>query len=371
MNIAILITNPNHHVELTLPVADKLLEKGISVKYISLCELRRMKTPGDLLREHALPFVQMKALAGDMKPSTGSQSLGDSNSLKRRVLRRAFWLLKLRKFIARSVKGVDRVLLMNDAAFPGDMICELLRSRRIPFYLLQEGIRFPLPNETESRYGGNGATKVLSWGERSARHFQKVISPGTEVVVTGSPRFDAFLKKVSAEESKAKTQKRLGVFTNPIDDQGFCSNTEKLALFESFVQRSADYINKEEILVSIKVHPREEVNDYLQVAKKLLNHVEKAPKSIVEAILEVDAGVIMASTVGLELLGAKKPIAQMEIPGHGYVFDYTEGENIVRIPAEGAVELDQLFTTDYDSTYFYEHVRSGDSADRILSSLTE
>ena len=217
MNIAILITNPNHHVELTLPVAKGLITRGITVKYISLCELRRMRTPTDQFEKEGVPYVQMKALAGDLKPSTGSQSLGDSNSLKRKVLRKAFWWLKLRGFIARSVKGVDRVLLLNDAAFPGNMICEHLNGKGIPFYLMQEGIRFPLPVETESQYGGNGAVKILSWGNHSVSHFNKVKAPHTNVVAVGSPRID---KQYEFFRNTPKIDSRpvLGLFTNPVDD---------------------------------------------------------------------------------------------------------------------------------------------------------
>lgn len=371
MNIAILITNPNHHLELTLPVATRLVDQGVSVKYISLCELRRMKTPGDLFDSHKIPYTQMKALAGDMKPSTGSQSLGDSNSLKRRLLRRAFWLLKLRKFVVQSLKGVDQVILLNDAAFPGDMICELLTSRKIPFYLMQEGIRFPLPVETESQYGGNGAAKVLSWGEHSAEHFNSVKKVHTQVVSVGSPRidkqYDFFLNS-----HKADQQSVLGLFTNPVDDMGYTSFDEKIELVKTFVEKFSSIINSEGIHVLIKSHPREDPSKYLEVVEPHIEQCSISTDGINDAINKVDVGVIMASTVGLELMMAAKPVIQLKLPRYGYVFDYTSAGSAIPVDELDERRFKACFAPDNErnSAYLSSHFANlGQSAEAIVKEL--
>ncbi|NIY17465.1 MAG: hypothetical protein GWM98_22595, partial [Nitrospinaceae bacterium] len=41
------------------------------------------------------------------------------------------------------------VVLPNDAAFPYDLIVAMLKTAGIPFVLMQEGIRFPLPGSEE------------------------------------------------------------------------------------------------------------------------------------------------------------------------------------------------------------------------------
>lgn len=343
MNIGILITNPNHHLELTLPVATRLVKEGVDVKYISLCELRRMHTPVDVLEKASLPYVQMKALAGDLKPSTGSKSLGDNNSLKRKVLRKAFWLLKLRKFISGAVKGLDKVLLMNDAAFPGDMICDLLHKKNIPFYLMQEGIRFPLPNEVASQYGGNGAVKVLAWGEHSAAHFISVKQARTEVVAVGSPRID---RQYAYFQNNQKDGQRpvLGIFTNPIDDMGYTSFDEKLGLVRDFAEQYSSFISAQKIEVFIKTHPREDPQAYLAVVRPFLPDCMVVEGSINDAIRRVDVGVIMASTVGLELMIAGKQVIQLKLPRYGYVFDYVSNG-----PAKPVDELSEAeFNTCFD-----------------------
>tara|TARA_R110001599_G_C12270132_1_gene661322 strand:+ start:82 stop:1200 length:1119 start_codon:yes stop_codon:yes gene_type:complete len=370
MKIAILITNPNHHLELTIGAAKLMKEKGHQVTYVSLCELRRMASPEEIFKSEGIDYIKFGSLPKNLKPSSGKKTLGNSDSFIRSVARAAFWLLKLKPFIKESFSGFERVLLMNDAAFPGDKICKWLKNKSIPFYLLQEGIRFSLPNETEVKYGANGAKKVMVWGERSAKHFRPIVSPMTEVIVTGSPRFNKFLEDIQSYPVKVSNQKVLGVFTNPIDDQGFCSHEAKLELFERFVQRAASQIESMNIQIGIKCHPREDIQEYLTIANKYLPAIE-LPKSILEAILAVDAGVILASTVGLELLGAKRRIAQLEIPSYGYVFDYHESSDVQKISLDGDFDLSVLFDNPTEIAYFYEHIEVGNAAQKITAVLTE
>jgi hypothetical protein len=370
MKLAILITNPNHHVELTIEAARMMKEKGHDVTYVSLCELRRMASPEDIFRKCQIDYIKFGSLSQSLKPSSGKKALGKSDSLFRAVVRTAFWLIKLRPFIVKSLSQFDKVLLMNDAAFPGDKICKWLKGKSIPFYLLQEGIRFPLPNEAEVKYGANGAQKVMVWGERSAKHFLPLVAEGTEVEVTGSPRFDTFLKDIQSYPQKKSIDKVLGIFTNPIDDQGFCSHEAKLELFDLFVKRAAPQLKSMKIELGIKCHPREDINEYLALANKYMAAFE-LPKTILAAIMAVDAGVIMASTVGLELLGAKRRIAQLEIPDYGYVFDYQESSDVLKIPVEGDFDLTVLFSKPTEISYFYEHIALGNAAKEITSILIE
>lgn len=370
MRIGILITNPNHHLELTIGVAKLLQSNGHVVVYVSLCELRRMASPEEAFKMAGIEYIKFGNLPKNLKPSSGKQSLGKSDSTIRSIVRTVFWQLKLRPFIKRTLLGFDKVLLMNDAAFPGNKICNWLKTASIPFYLLQEGIRFPLPNEAQVKYGANGARKVMVWGERSAKHFGPIVHRETEVVITGSPRFNKFLEDIQSYPLKDVSQKVLGVFTNPIDDQGFCDKKTKLELFESFVARAAPQLKSLGVQLGIKCHPREDAQEYLILANKYISAFE-LPKSIVEAILKVDAGVIMASTVGLELLGVKRKIAQLEIPNYGYVFDYHESADVLKIPVEGDFDLSVLFGAQAEISYFYEHIAIGNAAQRITSVLTE
>jgi hypothetical protein len=370
MELAILITNPNHHLELTIGVAKQMKQAGHQVSYISLCELRRMASPISTFEKEGLNYLKFGNLSKKLKPSSGKQTLGKSDSLIRSMVRTVFWLIKLKPFIRKSLTGFDKVLLMNDAAFPGDKICKWLNSKSIPFYLLQEGIRFPLPNEAKVKYGANGAQKVMVWGERSAKHFRPIVSEATKVVVTGSPRFDKFLEDIQSYPQKDSTHKVLGIFTNPIDDQGFCTHETKLELFESFISRAASQLKSMKIELGIKCHPREDINEYLAIANKYVTAFE-LPKTILAAIMAVDAGVVMASTVGLELLGAKRRIAQLEITNYGYVFDYIEDSEVLKIPLEGDFDLSKLFGYSSDAAYFDEHIEKGKAIHNIVSVLIE
>lgn len=352
---------------MTLSVALKLREMGYDPFYISLCEMRRMRTPTDKLNEHGLEFFSQAAISEELKPSTGAKTLGSNQSPLRNLLRSIFWALKIKPFVARAIKSADRILLMNDTAYPGDKIASLLNQKEIPFYLLQEGIRFPLPGEGKSSYGSNGATKLFTWGDRSAKYFASVIQTKTQVEITGSPRFDSFIKEISGL-SKDPDSKTLGVFTNPIDDQGFCTKAEKLSLFERFVDKAAPYLKEHGISLGVKCHPREDLSEYLNLANKHID-VRALDKDIKKAISQVDAGIIMASTVGLELLGAGKPIGQLEIPEYGWVFDYTDSASTLKIPVEGKFDMSVLFEIDVDKDYFNSQISLGQSVELIASHL--
>lgn len=372
MNVGILITNPNHHLEITYPIALKLLEQGHKPYYISLCEMRRMSTPMEFFIQRNLEVLRLKKLPDTIKPNTGSKSLGGSNSLLRAVLREVYWRVKLKKFIAQAVSRADRIILMNDAAFPGDRIARYLKTRHIQFDLIQEGIRFPLPNEAKSKYGSGGATRIFSWGDRSAVHFESVKSTQTKVLALGSPRIDKQYEFFNKSTLRSNSQPVLGLFSNPIDDQGFCDFATKIQIVKRFFERYGTLINTNGVKVLIKCHPREAHQDYLTALEPLIDRIEIAKSGIEEAILSVDAGLIMASTVGLELLLAGKRVIQLNIPGHGYVFDYVSGQAAI-----GEEELDEAhFLTLFDKSqhiemeYLSSHFANlGHSVDAIATEL--
>lgn len=372
MKIGIVITNPNHHVDLTLEAAVAMKAMGHEPFYLSLCEMRRMKTPVDKLEEAGIPYFKQKDLPGEVKPTAGAKTLGANDSLTRKVVREAFWQLKMSAFVKTHLKEADRVWLLNDTAFPGNKITSGLKKRKTPFYLMQEGIRFPLPGESESSYGSGGAKKVMVWGERSAHYFQTVVSAGTEVVITGSPRFENFKKTATAAKPARVATPVLGVFTNPIDDQGFCSKDQKLALFENFVRRGAAQLNEFGHVLGVKSHPREDVKEYLKIAGKYVDQVLELPGDIVEAINQVYAGMIFASTVGLELLLLDKRLAQIEIPGHGYVFDYDQDPDLLKIPLEGSFDLSVLQKQNDRNGYIQSHIyHEGEPVDLICKAILE
>ena len=371
MKLAVLITNPNHHFEMTKEVAELALSKSHEVMYVSLCEMRRMASPIKEFKKMKVGYAKFGELSKQLKPNSGKKTLGGNNSVLRNILRLVFWRLKLRSFIAANLGSVDKVLLMNDTAYPGNYITSWLKKKGIPFYLLQEGIRFELPNEKAGKYGAAGSKKLFTWGERSKRHFSDVISNGSEVVVSGSPRFNKFLKEVNEKVSSKNQTRVLGLFSNPIDDQGFCSPDEKMAIFDSFLERASEYLDENDISLGLKCHPREDANEYLQLAQLRIKNVFLLPSNIFEALEKVDAGIVIASTVGLELLAAGKALAQMEIPAHGYVFDYTDHPGLVKIPAHGQFDLDSLFSQEVKTSYFEEHIAKLDSVRIIYESMLD
>ncbi len=337
-HIDFLITNPNHHLQLALPVIRELQkEDGISVCVLSLCEFRRMATPVEELKAHGIPYRILPGFRRlGLKPSSGRQSLGASNSNKRKLARQLAWQLYLQRPFLRATRHTGEVVLLNDSAYPGNHIAEALRRRNIPFYLMQEGIRFPLPNETaDNSYGANGAGLVLAWGEHSRRHFEKIQPPGarTRVIAAGCPRYDRIGEKDYAPEMErlraahAFAPYNLGLFSNPIDDQGFCTPAEKMGLVEGFIQKALPMLAARQGKLWIKLHPREDVASFRQLigANGWEKQVELLSGGLFAILKLMDAAVVMASTVGLEALLMGRPLGVLKLPRHGFVFDYVSG----------------------------------------------
>ncbi len=319
----IIITNPNHHWDNAKPIIEALFQQKKNVEVISFCELRRLKSPsieaekiGVKLR---IPFGSIPGA----KPSSGTQALGPVNSSKRLLLYNFIFKIWIKPYLSLLLKKEDKVLQFNDVAFPGYLIVPYLVKRGIKNAMLQEGIRFPLPNATpDIIYGSKGSDFIFCWGEASKSHFQQVVQPRTNLVVVGSPRYQNLRLEY---ESKMKYNPNvIGIFTNPIDDQGFCSLAEKFQLFEQLLLQIKEELKLRKTKVLLKTHPREQIAEYENLLKKHTVDYFVGSSAIFECIAGVSGGVVFASSVGLELLYFGKHVAQILVPNHGYVFDYVD-----------------------------------------------
>lgn len=354
MKLGFLFTNPKHHAEMMLPVAAELRRRGHQVVMVSLAELRGFTTPrgapdgatdrapdrapggsgGSIDAQEiraAIPWQLRKS------PQVGAEFGADGAGAKgglRKAAQRAVVAALLPR-LAWLLRGVDAVLVPNDAAYPYRDLVDALQLARKPVALLQEGIRFPLPSEQRAVgggavYGGSGARAVCAWGEGSAEHFRSVAKGGTRVVVTGNPRFD----DIDVEAWRAKGRELMrelrfgdGPFlymSNPVDDQRFCSTAEKMQLFERFVERAAPELVRRAAPLVVKLHPREDAAAFRKAAEKLPISVHVADGAPLFAWLAVARGAaVLASTVGLEALRFGVPLGVLPLPnGHGHVFEY-------------------------------------------------
>lgn len=340
MKLGFLLTNPKHHAEMMLPVAAELRRRGHETQIVSLAELRGFSTPKTPEHEHGGEMIAAIPWQLRKSPQVGAEFGADGAGAKgglRKAAQRAV-LAPLLPRLGWLLRGVDAVLVPNDAAYPYRDLVDALRLWRKPVALLQEGIRFPLPGEQQvgAVYGGSGLAAVCAWGEGSAEHFRNVARAArgprgaqTAVEVTGNPRFDSV--DVAAWRAQGEALMRAlhfgdGPFlymSNPVDDQRFCSTAEKMQLFERFVERAAEELVRRAAPLVVKLHPREDAAAFRRVAEKLPIAVHVAEKDALFAWLAVARGaVVLASTVGLEALRFEVPLGVLPLPGHGHVFEY-------------------------------------------------
>jgi len=383
--VTFVFSNPKHHLDMMVPVAKILRERGIVCRMISLAELRGLATPDVSARvagvevRRALPALRRRPSAG-----AGLGIEGGASGLLRGAAQRAFWTFGLGPRLRTLLRGSDVVVLPNDAAFPFDRIVSMLNANDIPFALLQEGIRFPLPTEQRkgTAYGTGGAALICAWGEASARYFQSLGSTG--VRVTGNPRFDG-VDPAPWRDQGRELAVRLGLeqrpllyLSNTIDDQGFCSTEQKMHLFETFLRTAGPIVVRERRAIVVKLHARESVAAFREVAA----NVPDTPTHVLDneplfsALAMAHAAVVLASTVGLEALAFGLPLGVLEIPGHGHVFEYVSSGAAIALHQQTLSDgIMQLLTGIHDrraaDVFLDEHMANrgraaAEIADRML-----
>jgi hypothetical protein len=329
--VTFVFTNPKHHVDMMVPVARELERRGEKTRFVSLSELRGHPTP-DLQRDlpatsvaRAMPRIRRNPSAG-----AGLGEGGGAGAFARTALQKLVWHGGLGPRLRWLVRDSDVVVVPNDAAFPYGPLARMLHDRGVPFALMQEGIRFPLPTEQRAGapYGGSGAAAICTWGEASAEHF-RTVAPATSVCVTGNPRWDD-VDPAAWEARGQALMTRLGLdrrpllyLSNTIDDQGFCTTADKMNLFRSFIERSKPTLLRERRALVVKLHLREDLAAFREVASAFSDvpvHVVDA--NLFEVLAIGHAAVVLASTVGLEALAFGVPLGVLAIPGHGHVFEY-------------------------------------------------
>ncbi|MEZ5333388.1 MAG: hypothetical protein R2991_15410 [Thermoanaerobaculia bacterium] len=321
--IDLVVSNDRHHAAMAVPVVQALRARGgFSPRVLSLCELRGLTTPEGLLREAGAEVVRLVPSGLRRSPSSGGGEATAGPSRRTRALRRLVWSLLLRPHLARAWRERPAVTVVpNDFAFPYDRLADALRKRRLPFLLLQEGIRFPLPAERgPRRYGSGGADVIAVWGESSRRHFAALGVPTERIHVTGNPRLAPLPAPVAERRGRGRA---LLLATNPIDDQGYCTRAEKLALVARFVAALEGALARRELTLALKLHARESADEYRTAMGPLSALVEVETDTPLTALLEShDAAVVLASSVGVEALRAGLGLGVLEIPGHGFAWEY-------------------------------------------------
>jgi len=336
-----IITNPGHHAAMIKPVVAQLVDEGYCCRLLSLCEFRGLDSPTIMFDMPGVEFVRVIPFHF-RSPSSGGQQTGTSGQQWRRnIVRRVSWELLLKRPLARLFDQKPAlVVLPNDAAFPYDLIVAMLKATEIPFVLMQEGIRFPLPGSEGDAYGLGGAAAIAAWGEGSAAYFRRSRGvPPETIYATGSPRFDGLPELDFGDEAgRIKADLNLGgntllFLSNPIDDQGFCTTEEKLALVGRFLEGILSLFEAPDFRLVIKLHPRESVGDFQAMVKERMGENGRVDGkrvtvmgggSLYPLFVLSNAAIVLASTVGLEALMMDVPLGVLEIPGTGFVYDYVE-----------------------------------------------
>lgn len=324
-----IISNPGHHAAMMKPIIVQLTEKGYRCRLLSLCEFRGLDTPISMFDIPGVDSIRMVPFQF-RSPTTGHRhSQNGTVSNTRSLMRTLSWKLLLYwQFMYRWLRKPDLIVTPNDGAFPYDEIAKLIRSKKIPFLLVQEGIKFRF-----TKYGTGNPTAAALWGEGSIPFFLHQGIPSERIFLTGNPRFDEiWIKNWRAEAEKNHLEryfdkKVLLFLSNPIDDLGVCSGEEKLNLVHSFIEGISLLFEDPNFRLIVKLHRRESVTEFQSLVSKfqfsdritVMRHEPLYPLFFI-----ADAAVMFASSAGLEALLFNIPLGVLELPEIGFLHDFVE-----------------------------------------------
>jgi hypothetical protein len=328
-DVAFVFSNPRHHLEMMAPVAEELTRRNVTCTLVSLAELRGFETPRQSGARRVIPLnVRRRA-------STPSEPSSEDGAWRRgRLAKRLVWSLGVGPRLRWMLHRARVIVVPNDAVYPYIELVSQLRRARKPTVLMQEGIRFQMPERyTGPPYGGAVSAAICAWGEGSKGFFLAGDIPASRIVVTGTPRLDDL--DLAAWRTRGQellqtlelSAPPIAFLSNPIELQGYCSKDEKLGLFARFLAGAAPVLKARNIPVIVKNHLQEAPGDYARIAAaspipELVTILPPGP--IFAAIAAARAAVVLTSTVGLEALTFGLPLGVLELPGHDFVFEYVQ-----------------------------------------------
>ncbi|HEX4492955.1 MAG TPA: hypothetical protein VH914_17250 [Acidimicrobiia bacterium] len=326
VSIAFVFTNPKHHLEMMAPVAAELRSRGIACDLLSLAELRGLETPAGARR--VIPL--------NLRKRRGQPALASEHAVgwsRGSIAKRAVWSLVLAPAMRVLLRHARVVVVPNDAVYPYSELVAAMRARGVATVLMQEGIRFPLPDGYRGPQYGAAVDVVCAWGEGSRDYFVASGVAPRVIEVTGAPRLDTLDPGAWRDGAAALLARHklatapLAFLSNPIEIQGYGDKRIKLDLFARVLAEAAPLLRARGIPVLVKNHAHEDPADFRRVAdaSPIADLVTLAPEaSIFAAIAASRAAIVLTSTVGLESLVFDRPIGVLEIPGHGYAFEYVQ-----------------------------------------------
>ena len=369
--INFIISNPRHHFEISQNIINSGKSNKINVEFriISLCAIRGLISPIETdLKVIKLSvfewFLKFRRKSRPVRPKV-NPSLRENSVLVKRIRKLiGIILLKYTKFL---INKKEKIILFNDAAYPFEIISNGLINSGRQVYLIQEGIRYPLPVEEDrgSFYGGSRVDKIFIWGDVFLDYFKSVKNDTTDIVVSGSPRHWSIRDSYISESS----QKLIGIFTNSIDHQGFVTEKQKLALYGQLFKACSTL---KDYKFYVRLHPGEDEKSIKELFRDYKNiWFFEAGASLEECLSEVSKGIVFTSTVGIELALRRKPVGFVWFSPKFQLFDEIEGFRRLDL---NSPDLENFIKSDITSEDLIQGLNtifqmSQDPSELILSNL--
>lgn len=353
MRIGFIITNSNHHLAYTKCIID-ILESNEEITVLNLSHIRggEVKKVGNV--RNLMPFKYLAKRSRSLSTSIVNNNVRPIRGRLIKLLRSVFGSLVASVILLFFVRK-KIVFVFNDIAFPMNHVTDLLNAFGVRVILVQEGMRWDTPLTNSLQYGSKAST-IWTWGFYSHQYFSRKY-PDKDVQILGKPT-ERQMISVSNNQMK-KEQRReiyIGLFTNPIEQLGYGDENFRRNLVTRFVSNILDSCHN--VRIFIRPHPGEAIKFYEDLCRvnKAVEFFEDG--EITENIKRIDAGIILASTVGLELGYQGVPFAQIKMNEWGYAFDYVDNGGVYGIDLDEKISLERLLSSTVSPQYLENHITS-------------
>lgn len=252
-------------------------------------------------------------------------------------------------------------MILSETGFNEKILTSLARSVDLKIVLLQHGLGYDTPElPKEVRYLAGGvpidSSKMVVWGESTARYLKKIGISDNKIEILGSPIHDVFF-----EESLLPKNAQYVLLTTSSPTKWIASDlkVETIQRYESAIRKICKSVLSLNKKLVVKLHPDQDEMDITSWIKEISNNisVEKFT-DISELIKNCDYMItIDISTVILEAQILKKPVIVVPVKKYEWGVSEIYSSNSCLITEMGDI-LDALKQID-DETFRSKLIQRG------------
>ncbi len=224
-------------------------------------------------------------------------------------------------------ENIKEILITADTLFIDRALIAAANYHKIPIISVHHGNPGTVPIEK--------VTKICLKGNAYKKNLEKTNFEG-EIVITGSSDYDEIQK---FKKPMKNTKKQILIVTSPLVEDNFMSEEE----YNNYFFKLIKDINKEDIEITISLHPRENNSERYENLTKNYKNIKVIKKLDINFLYKLlnntDVLIFFGSGVATEAMILDKPCIYIDLFGENnpYISLYKDTEAVLKLKKEDEV----------------------------------